>query len=189
MKKFRLLSGGILLSFLLFGAMVLPGAGAPEQKEGAVSSPEGERGKDVIQLYSVRERGWIMTRKVYKTADEWKRLLSPEAYHVTEEQGTERSFSGSYWNQHEEGVYRCIRCGNDLFVSETKFESKTGWPSFTKPVSEENIETRIDRSLFMKRVEVRCSRCGAHLGHVFKDGPKPTGLRYCINSAALKFGE
>jgi len=189
MKIFRLFSGGILLIFLLFGAVVLPGAGAPGQKEGTVSSPEGEGEKDEIQLYSVEKRGWIMTRKIYKTAEEWKRLLSPEAYHVTEKQGTERAFSGAYWDHHEKGVYRCIRCGNDLFTSDTKFESGTGWPSFRTPVSEKNIDTRIDRSLFRERVEVLCSRCGAHLGHVFKDGPKPAGLRYCINSVALMFGK
>ena len=130
-----------------------------------------------------------MSQKIKKTSEEWKKLLSPEAYHVTEEQGTERAFSGEYWNHHEKGVYRCVRCGNDLFVSDTKFESGTGWPSFTRPVSEKNVDTKSDRSLFVERVEVLCSRCGAHLGHVFKDGPKPTGLRYCINFAALAFGK
>lgn len=172
---------GALMVAALFLFSTAPGCA--ERRE----APAAAGNAGPIKVYSYEKGGYVMSEKVVKTEAEWKKLLTPEQFHILREKGTEPAGTGTYARHHEHGVYRCAGCGLDLFRSEDKYESGTGWPSFFAPISPDNITTAADNSLFSRRTEVLCRRCGGHLGHVFDDGPRPTGLRYCMNSAALDF--
>ena len=173
---------------------VFSAAGVGMSLAGAFSAPAlasgAKHGKEVklVDFTDAGQRkGIVEVEKVQKSDAEWKKQLSPEQFEVARKAGTERPFTGKYWNNHEHGIYRCVCCGNALFSSDTKFESGTGWPSFYQPLAKENVQTVSDGSLGMERTEVRCAKCEGHLGHVFDDGPRPTGLRFCMNSASLDF--
>jgi len=176
-----------LLMFLAIGILAtsLVDGDTPEENSMSEVPAIGEP----IQIYSLETGGLVDSRRVELTKAEWQERLTKDQYRILRDHGTERAFTGPNWDNKKEGVYRCAGCGADLFLSSTKFKSGTGWPSFWQPIHESNVGEQTDTSFFMKRTEVHCERCKGHLGHIFPDGPKPTGLRYCINGESMTFEE
>jgi peptide-methionine (R)-S-oxide reductase len=179
--------GGMIMKLLTGFLLALAGLAVLTSLTGAADDEKMKN--DTLRLYSVEKGSYVELPVDNRSPDEWKKVLTKDQFRILRKEGTERAFTGKYWNEHRHGIYRCTGCGTDLFSSETKYDSGTGWPSFWQPVAPENVREVEDNSFFMRRIEVECSRCGGHLGHVFEDGPKPTGLRYCINSASLTFVE
>jgi len=181
----------ILLSVVVvfYGTAYLPSKPAPQESHQALPDNSSAVNDTTLRLAETETSpgGQDMSSRMNQTDEQWRRQLTPQQFYVTRQQGTERPFSGQYWNHKESGVYRCVCCQTELFASKTKFDAGCGWPSFWAPTDQQKIQTREDHSLGTSRVEVRCTKCDAHLGHLFQDGPRPTGLRYCINSAALNF--
>lgn len=187
MRRSDFLKFGLAVAGAIFLCPAPLREGTPlAEASGGTGAQEGGL-QETIDVYSVEKKKFITVGKVVKTDTEWKKMLEFEQYVVTREKGTEEPYSGQYLDNREKGVYRCVCCGNDLFLSVTKYDSGTGWPSFYAPVAEENIRREPDGAPPSSRPEILCRRCDAHLGHLFPDGPKPTGLRYCINSTALFF--
>jgi peptide-methionine (R)-S-oxide reductase len=179
MTRNALIAAVVLIGVSLLLLLRSPRASGDDGEHSLVPGTLGE-------IFWEERKGVVKVPVVVKTVEEWKGLLTPLQLQVAREGGTERAFTGRYWDEHTPGLYLCSSCGTDLFRSETKFDSGTGWPSFWKPIASENVVERSDWSLGLPRTEVLCRRCGAHLGHVFADGPPPTGLRYCMNSASLR---